>query len=395
MRVLTVAGTRPEAIKLAPVLRALEARRDIERCLCLTGQHGPLVEGALAQFGLAAQCKLGAVAANRSLERLVAQITAGVAAEIRRLRPDRLLVQGDTATALGAAMAARECGIRLAHVEAGLRSDDLENPWPEESYRRRITALADLHFAPTRYAAHRLEDEGIDAEQIQIPGNPGIDALHWTQRRLEREEQLARAAARRFAFLETGRRLLLATSHRRERRAARIDAFCKTLLALAERGDLEIVLPLPPNPRMARPLQRRLDGHPRLHLIAPSDYPGCVHLLQRAALVLTDSGGLQEEAPALGKPVMVLRETTERPEAVWAGAAEIVGLSSERAIAAANALLDDSRRYAAMARVRPIFGDGAAAERIAQAIAATAGDDTVTRQPRRGPGAASLQPAER
>jgi len=369
MRILMVAGTRPEVIKLAPVLHALARMPGVEARLCVTGQHRALLDQALALFGLVPDCDLDLMTPDQDPAETVDRVAAALRREITRAAPDWLIVQGDTSTALGAARAGASCGIPVAHVEAGLRSGNLASPWPEENHRCEISRLAELHFAPTRHAAAMLAQEGVDTARITVTGNPGIDALQWMRRRLAAEPELANRPPARCPALDGKRRLILATCHRRERRAERISALSNALLALAGRGNVEIAFPLHPSPRLAESLEYRLGAHPRIHLFAPPDYAGCVSLLGRAAIVITDSGGLQEEAAALGKPALVVRETTERPEALWAGAAELVGLSTERIQESAIRLLEDRTRYASMARPRAIFGDGRAARRIAARIA--------------------------
>lgn len=365
---MTVVGTRPEAIKLAPLLRVLQRSQDFESRLCVTGQHRHLLDQALALFGLRPDCDLNLMALGQDPLEVTDRVAAAVVGEIRQVAPDWILVQGDTASALGAARAAADAGIPLAHIEAGLRSGNPWSPWPEELNRQEISTLANLHFAPTPLAAAALLLEGVSPDRIALTGNPVIDSLKWMECRLDSDPALSALLRRRFGFLDPARCMILATVHRRERRQRRLEIFTQIVTTLAKREDVEIVTPLHPSPEIAEPLMRRIGGRARIHSIAPPDYAGCVYLLRRAALVLTDSGGLQEEAPALGKPVLILRDCTERPEAIHAGAARLVGLSSSRAVVEANALLDKPERYAMMARPRQIFGDGFAGERIAMEL---------------------------
>lgn len=334
----------------------------------MTGQHRHLLDQALTLFGLQPDHDFALMTENQEPAVVTDRVFAAVCKEIDRVAPDWIVIQGDTASALGAARAGASVGIPVAHVEAGLRSGDITSPWPEELQRREISALARLHFAPTPLAADNLRFEGISPQNIFLCGNPVIDAVRWMARRLDRDHQLASRLQDRFAWLDSTRRLILATVHRREWRQCRIDAFIQIVLALAAREDVEIVVPLHPSPQLTRPLVQALSDRAYIHPISPPDYAGFLYLLRKAALLLTDSGGLQEEAPELGKPLLILRERTERPEAIKAGAARLVGLSVSRALVEARELLDDAVCYARMSRPQAIFGDGFAASRIARCL---------------------------
>jgi UDP-N-acetylglucosamine 2-epimerase (non-hydrolysing) len=357
-RVLVVFGTRPEAIKMMPVLAALRRQPGLAPIACATGQHAGLVTEVLAEFDERAEIDLGSQPAGQPLPLLTAYLLTAMSGALAATRPDLVLVQGDTLSAFAAALAAHQSGIPVGHVEAGLRSGDLGNPWPEEFHRVAIDALAALRFAPTAAAAAHLRAEYGEG-RVLVTGNTGIDALF----RHRRTGVVPVAVA-------PDRRLLLVTAHRRENWGAPLMRIAEAVAALAARGDVEIAWPLHPNPAVRDPVTARLASVAGVHLLAPLPYCDSIALMNAATLVLTDSGGLQEEAPALGRPVLVLREQTERPEVVEAGAALVTGTGTTAILAAANALLDDPARLAAMSRPVFPYGDGRAAERIAQAVAA-------------------------
>lgn len=349
-------GTRPEAIKLAPlVLAARDAGQHV--ILCTTGQHLELARAALDWFGLAPDlalaCPVGTLAETSA--GLIARLSEAVA----QLRPDRVIVQGDTVSAFAGAFAAHLARCSVAHVEAGLRSGDRRDPWPEEANRRLIAQLSDLHFAPTEAAAAALRAENIAAARIHVTGNTGLDAL-----RLIRARRTAPGPHR------AGPRMILVTCHRRESFGAPIRAIAAALRRLAARGDVTLRVLLHPNPNAGAVLAAELAGCANVALTPPLDYPDFVAALAASHLVLTDSGGVQEEAPALGVPLLVLREVTERPEGVAAGAARLVGTDPDRIVDATNRLLDDPLAHAAMAQARNLYGDGFAAQRIVQLLAA-------------------------
>lgn len=355
-RVLVVFGTRPEAIKMMPVLAALRRRPGLRPLGCSTGQHATLVAHVLAEFDERAEIDLGALPSDQGLPLLTAYLLTAMASAITAARPDLVLVQGDTLSAFAAAVAAHQAQIPVGHVEAGLRSGDLGNPWPEEFHRVAIDAMAALRFAPTEAAATHLRAE-YGAGQVLVTGNTGIDALF-----------RARRTGVVPVAIPPGRRLVLVTAHRRENWGAPMMRITEAVAALAARGDVELVWPLHPNPAVRDPVQVRLGHVPGVHLLGPLPYCDSVALMRAASLLLTDSGGMQEEAPALGCPVLVLREVTERPEIVQAGAALVTGTATESILATARLLLDDPERLAGMARPVFPYGDGRAAERIAEAI---------------------------
>ncbi|MGD9765077.1 MAG: non-hydrolyzing UDP-N-acetylglucosamine 2-epimerase [Candidatus Binatia bacterium] len=364
--VLVVFGTRPEAIKLAPVIAALRASTRLAARLCATAQHRELLDRMLAVFGIRPDCDLDVMTRGQSLADVAARVLSGLRPVLEAERPAAVLVQGDTTTAMAGALAAFYAGVRVGHVEAGLRTGRLDQPFPEEMNRRLVTQLATWHYAPTSRAADQLRREGIDEARILVTGNTVVDALTAAAARA-----LPLPAAVGGAAL-TGRRLLVVTGHRRESFGAGLAALCEALCALARRfDDVLIVYAVHANPAVEGPVRERLGGQPRILLTPPLDYLDFVALMRRAHLIITDSGGVQEEAPTFGVPVLVTRATTERSEALEAGVARLVGSDRDAITAAATALLTDAAAHAAMrATVNP-FGDGHAAERIAAHLEAT------------------------
>ena len=366
MRVLCVFGTRPEAIKMAPVIRELQkqpARADVR--VCVTGQHREMLDQVLRLFEIIPDHDLDIMRADQSLTEVTAAALTGLDAVIASERPDWVVVQGDTTTAMAAALVAFYHRVRIAHVEAGLRSWNRAHPFPEEINRRLADDLSNLHFAPTEVARQNLLREGHDGSTVIVTGNTVIDALHWVA---------GLPAPRDLEVLipGNGARLLLVTAHRRESFGPAMEEICLALRDLATRyGDtVRIVYPVHLNPRVRGPVHHTLGDMRNIALVPPLDYLRFVHLMKRAYLVLTDSGGVQEEAPGLGKPVLVLREVTERPEAVAAGTARVVGTSRERVVGEAARLLDDPAEYARMAHAANPYGDGHAAGRIVTALLA-------------------------
>ena len=357
--VTIVLGTRPEAIKLAPVIRAFQQAEDFRTRVVLTGQHREMVSQVMGLFGLAADHDLALMAPKQTLTHITCGALQGLKQEFTAYRPDLVLVQGDTTTAFASALAAFYEQIPVGHVEAGLRTDNLLDPFPEEANRRLISQLAQLHFAPTERSAATCRASGVGGE-VLVTGNTVIDAL------LQMAEQAPRLD---LAGLDwQGQRVLLATVHRRENWGERLGEIGAGFLELLERfPDTALLLPLHRNPTVREPLQALLGSHPRAFLCEPLDYDQLVAAMRGCTLVLTDSGGLQEEAPALGKPVLVLRRTTERPEAVDAGTARLIGTATADIVAEASTLLSDSQAYEAMARAVNPFGDGQASGRIVAA----------------------------
>ncbi len=366
--ILVVFGTRPEAIKLFPVIRALGATQGLRVRTCVTAQHRGLLDQVLTIAGLVPDRDLDIMEPGQSLDRLTARLLIGIGGAIDAERPDMVLVQGDTATAMAGALAAYYRRIPVAHVEAGLRSGDIYHPWPEEVNRRIVAPIAQHHFAPTRTAADALIREAIDPASIHVTGNTVIDALHWTRERIAADPMLAQSVAPVLSQME-GRRIVLVTTHRRENFGDGMASIARAIGRIAEREDVGIVFPIHPNPNVVAVMDDLLGDRPNVARIAPLDYPGFIAALAAADIVLTDSGGVQEEAPALGKPVLVMRETTERPEGVVAGTAKLIGADENRIVSEVFTLLDDSDAYAAMARAHNPFGDGHASARIGKVIA--------------------------
>ena len=370
LKVLTIFGTRPEAIKLAPVVVALEDTPGIDVRTCVTAQHRAMLDQVLELNGIVPDHDLDLMRPNQSLDAITAALLTGIGGVLDSEAPDRVIVQGDTASAMIGALAAYYRRIPVSHVEAGLRSGDIYRPWPEEVNRRIVSTIADQHFAPTTTAAQALHREGIDPATVHVTGNTVIDALFATRDRIAAEPALIRGLGLLFSRFRQ-RRIILVTTHRRENFAA-MTAVAEAISTIARRSDVAVIFPVHPNPNVAGVMERTLKGRDNIAMIPPQDYPHFVKLLDACDLVLTDSGGVQEEAPALGKPVLVMRDTTERPEGVTAGTARLVGTDPARITSEVFALLDDPARYDAMARAHNPFGDGKAAGRIAKIVAASA-----------------------
>lgn len=361
-------GTRPEAIKMFPVVHALRATSGIDTRVIVTAQHREMLDQVLAIAGITPDVDLDVMTPNQSLDALLARLVTGLGEVFDRDRPARVLVHGDTLTTMAATLAAYFRKIPVGHVEAGLRSGNIYHPWPEEVNRKIAGAVADLHFAPTETAAAALRAENVHAERIHVTGNTVIDALLATTARLDQEPALAAgldALAARFA----GKRIVAVTSHRRENFGGGMEAIAAAIADIAARDDVAVIFPVHPNPQVRAAMEPVLGGLANVALIDPLDYPHFVRLLGMSELVLTDSGGVQEEAPALGKPVLVMRETTERPEGIAAGTARLVGTDRDRIVTEIFSLLDDKSAYEAMARAHNPFGDGTAAQRIAEIVA--------------------------
>jgi UDP-N-acetylglucosamine 2-epimerase (non-hydrolysing) len=364
LRVLVVLGTRPEAIKLSPLISVLRARRsDFDVRLCISGQHREMLDPVLELFRIVPDHDLKLMMPNQRLSDLTAAVIAGTTAVMEAQRPDWVVVQGDTTTAFGASLAAFYQRVPVAHVEAGLRTSDIHSPFPEEANRRMVDVMSDLHLAPTERARLNLLREGADPATVHVTGNTVIDALRHV---VSRDYDVTSGP---LAGIPFERRIVLVTAHRRESFGPGMLSICRALRQLAdELTDVQIVYPVHLNPNVRDVVHEQLGGHPRISLIPPLDYASLVQLMRRSTLILTDSGGIQEEAPALGKPVLVLRAATERPEAVEAGCARIVGTDSVRIVDETKHLLGDAAAYERMARVVNPFGDGNASERIADLL---------------------------
>lgn len=365
MKVLTVFGTRPEAIKMAPLALALAADQRFEARVCVTAQHREMLDQVLSLFELVPDFDLNVMTPGQDLTDVTTAILQGLRGVFADYRPDIVLVHGDTLTTLATTLAAYFQQIPVAHVEAGLRTGNIYSPWPEEANRRLTGSLAALHFAPTSGSKKNLLREGVPADIISVTGNTVIDALLDVVARLDSDQPRQQEFSNRFGFLRDQHRLLLVTGHRRESFGDGFERICRALATAArEFPDLDVVYPVHLNPKVREPVNRLLSGIDNVHLIEPLDYLPFVYLMNRADLILTDSGGVQEEAPSLGKPVLVMRDTTERPEAVAAGTVRLVG-TGEAAIAdGLRALLTDDSTYREMCVAHNPYGDGKACSRI-------------------------------
>jgi len=365
-RILVVFGTRPEAIKLFPLVHALR-RTDAGVRVCVTGQHREMLDQVLEIARITPEHDLDLMLPNQSLDTLSARLLTELGRVMDADRPDRVIVQGDTATAMIGALTAYYRKIPVGHVEAGLRSGNIYHPWPEEVNRKVVGAIADLHFAPTSTSRDALLAEKVPAERIHVTGNTVIDALIETRARVDSDATLASTIApiaARFA----GKRIVAVTTHRRENFGEGLKSVAQAVRRIADRPDVAVIFPVHPNPNVRAPMAEVLGGIDNVAMIDPLDYPNFVRLLSLCHFVMTDSGGVQEEAPALAKPVLVMRETTERPEGVAAGTAKLVGNDEEVIVTEASRLLDDKAAYEAMARAHNPFGDGRSSERIARII---------------------------
>ena len=367
VKVLSIFGTRPEAIKMAPVVKALESAEGIDSTVAVTAQHREMLDQVVDLFGIKPQYDLNLMRPGQSLEDITAEVLRGVGAVIEASKPDLILVHGDTTTTLASSLAAYYHQVPIGHVEAGLRTGNIYSPWPEEINRKATSAMARLHFAPTEGAAQNLVTEGTPVEWIAITGNTVIDALLDVSNRLERDAKQSTNFDSEFG-IDPSKRLILVTGHRRESFGRGFQRICSALKTIANRKDVQIIYPVHLNPSVIKPVEANLAGLENLQLAPPQDYLPFVHLMRRAHLILTDSGGVQEEAPSLGKPVLVMREITERPEAVDAGTVKLVGTDARVIVREVYELLDNAKTYAAMSRAHNPYGDGHASQRILGSI---------------------------
>ncbi len=368
IKILSVFGTRPEAIKFFPLVHALDADPRFDSRVCVSGQHRGMLDQVLEIAGIVPHHDLDLMQPDQTLDRLTANLLTGLGSVLDIEQPDWVVVQGDTATAMAGALAAYYRKIPVAHVEAGLRSGNIHHPWPEEVNRKIVGSFAALHFAPTETAANALKREAIDPATIHVTGNTVIDALHWITGEIEKKPHLAAGLAdleHRFA----GKRIIGVTSHRRENFGDGMSGIAGAIRRIAAREDVAMIFPVHLNPNVRKVMNAELAGLDNVALIEPLDYPHFARLLDICTLMLTDSGGVQEEAPALGKPVLVMRETTERPEGVEAGTAMLVGTDADTIVAECTRLLDDAEAYAAMSKAHNPFGDGHTVGRIVAALA--------------------------
>ncbi len=368
-KILLVFGTRPEAIKMAPVYQALKDTPDIDVRVAVTAQHREMLDQVLRLFGIVPDYDLNVMKSGQGLTEITTAVLSGLKPILEAFSPDLMLVHGDTTTTLSASLAAYYQQVAVGHVEAGLRTGNIYSPWPEEINRKVTGAIARLHFAPTKRAAENLLAEAVDPASILTTGNTVIDALLEVVARLEADPAQSVALDAEFG-LDASKRMILVTGHRRESFGGGFERICDALAILAEREDVQIIYPVHLNPNVKGPVEASLGALERVHLIAPQDYLPFVHLMRRADIILTDSGGVQEEAPSLGKPVLVMRDTSERPEAIDAGTVKLVGTDTDLIVREANALLDDPSAFEVMARAHNPYGDGLASQRIRDAILA-------------------------
>lgn len=368
-KILLTFGTRPEAIKMAPLVQELKRTSGIDCFVCVTGQHREMLDQVLNLFRIRPHFDLNVMKRNQDLYDITSSIMLGMRDVLKDCRPDMMLVHGDTSTTLAASLAAFYQRVPVGHVEAGLRTGDLLSPWPEEANRRLTGVLADKHFAPTEHSRQNLLAENVPDERIVVTGNTVIDALLRVRERLADDVQLREEAERHLPVLARDRRLILVTGHRRESFGGGFERICSALAQVARLyPDIDIVYPVHLNPDVREPVSRILTGIANVHLIEPLDYLPFICLMDRAYLILTDSGGIQEEAPSLGKPVLVMRETTERQEAVDAGVVRLVGTDVRKIVGGVSELLCDASIYTAMSVRGNPYGDGHACARIAQAL---------------------------
>jgi UDP-N-acetylglucosamine 2-epimerase (non-hydrolysing) len=372
MKVLTVFGTRPEAIKMAPLVKALERHEGIDAKVCVTAQHRQMLDQVLDLFEIRPDYDLNIMKPGQTLPGITSEILTRIEPVLKEYQPDLLLVHGDTSTTFATTLAAYYQQIGVGHVEAGLRTGNLYSPWPEEANRKLTGALASLHFAPTDESRHNLLREGIDADAIHVTGNTVIDALLLVKQRLDIDDALRTSLAAQFQFLRPEARLVLITGHRRENFGGGFERICSAIRDLAgHHPGVDFLYPVHLNPNVREPVNRILSGCSNVHLIEPQEYLPFVYLMNRSHVILTDSGGIQEEAPSLGKPVLVMRDTTERPEAVKAGTVKLVGTDHAAIVDAVSRLLTDSDEYVRMSFAHNPYGDGQACVRILNAVLET------------------------
>ncbi|OEC84607.1 non-hydrolyzing UDP-N-acetylglucosamine 2-epimerase [Acinetobacter sp. YK3] len=365
-RILLIFGTRPEAIKMAPLALALQGfTQDFDTKVCVTGQHRQMLDQVLELFNLVPDFDLNLMKPGQTLSDVTSGVLKGLEQVFEQWKPDLILVHGDTATTFAASLAAYYHKIKVGHVEAGLRTGDLYSPWPEEANRRLTGVLANYHFAPTQSSYDNLIKENVNPANIVVTGNTVIDALLQVKQKVEQDQMLVSQFQKQFPFLDTNKKMILVTGHRRENFGQGFLNICSALANLAKKyPDFQIAYPVHLNPNVQQPVNELLAGIENIHLIAPQDYLPFVYLMNRSYLILTDSGGIQEEAPSLGRPVLVMRETTERPEAVEAGTVRLVGTDIDKIGSAVSELIENKKIYAAMAEAHNPYGDGTACQQI-------------------------------
>lgn len=364
MRILVVFGTRPEAIKMAPLIKLLQKTEGLEVKICITAQHRHMLDQVMELFDLVADFDLDLMQENQSINELSSRILSNMEKILKDSDPDLILVHGDTSTTLYATLAAFNRRIKVGHVEAGLRTYDLNFPWPEESNRQIVGKLSDIHFAPTQKSFDNLVDEGVSKDKVFITGNTVIDSLFQALEIIESDINLQDELRNRFSFLDNSKKLILVTGHRRENFGESLENICDSLKQISKIGKAEIVFSVHLNPNIKDIVYERLDNLDNIHLVEPLDYLPFIFLMKQSYIILTDSGGIQEEAPSLGKPVLVMRDKTERPEALDAGTVKLVGSSKDKIVAELTKLIDDKEEYNKIAKIQNPYGDGNASERI-------------------------------
>ena len=375
---LCVFGTRPEAIKMAPVVKQLAEHANFSNKVCVTGQHRQMLEPFLDFFNIKPDFDLNVMTPNQTLSKLTANILHGLADVFKDYRPDVILVHGDTTTTLATSLAAYYHQIPVAHVEAGLRTGNIFLPWPEEANRKLTGVLAAQHFAPTPLSRQNLLDEGVAPDAIHVTGNTVVDTLFDVLQQFESNPALEHSYAKQFSFLTPKRHMILVTGHRRENFGGGFERICQALVSIAQAfPDVDIVYPVHLNPQVQTPVNKLLSSTPNIHLIAPVDYLPFVYLMRASHIILTDSGGIQEEAPSIGKPVLVMRDKTERPEAVDAGTVQLVGTDVHVILDAVTHLLENAEHYRRMSQAQNPYGDGDASRRISEALLTKFGDVTI------------------
>jgi len=371
-RILIIFGTRPEAIKMAPVVKAFQSDDRFETKVCVTAQHRGMLDQVLELFAIKPDYDLDIMKQNQGLTGITCSILMGLEPILQEFSPGRILVHGDTSTTFAASLAAYYQKIPVGHVEAGLRTHNIYSPWPEEANRKLTAVLTDLHFAPTSASRDNLLQENIAEKNIIVTGNTVIDALQHVQESIKNNTQLRSELASQFPFINSEKKIVLVTGHRRESFGDGFENICQALRELALRDDIQIIYPVHLNPHVREPVNRLLKDIEHVHLIEPQDYLPFVYLMSIAHVILTDSGGVQEEAPSLGKPVLVMRDTTERPEAVVAGTVKLVGADKTKIIQNVSLLLDDQDEYLKTSFAHNPYGDGQASQRIIEGVAAYA-----------------------
>ena len=368
-KILTVFGTRPEAIKMCPLVHALKAESKIESRVCVTAQHREMLDQVLDLFEIKPDYDLDIMQPNQGLYEITTNILQKIKPVLEDFKPDLVLVHGDTSTTFVTSLAAFYQQIKVGHIEAGLRTGDIYSPWPEEANRKLTSALTQHHFAPTTGSEKNLLNENIPQANITVTGNTVIDALLWVKEKIANNEKLEKTLSSQYNFLDQSKRLILVTGHRRESFGDGFENMCKALREIATtHSDVEILYPVHLNPNVQEPVNRLLKDISNIHLIDPQDYLPFVYLMTRAHIILTDSGGIQEEAPSLGKPVLVMRDTTERPEAIDAGTVKLVGTNCQKIVNEVSTLLNNEQAYLAMSKAHNPYGDGKACDKIVKKI---------------------------